>query len=82
MANPENPSLETIPSVVGITPSVSKVTAVSIEAILVVSPEIDLQVLVLPVVEAGPDVLTPVESVCNVSKSSDVIIAPPQSGNE
>ena len=82
MANLENPFLETIPSVIRITPSVSKATAVSTEAILVVSPEIDLQVSVLLVIEVGSDVLTPVEFVCNVSKSSDVIIAPPQTRDE
>ena len=82
MVNPENLFLETSPTVVQTITSVSKATAVSTEAILVVSSEIDLQVSVLLVIEVGSDVLTPVESVCNVSKSSDVIIAPHQTGDE
>ena len=79
MANPENPFLETTPTAVGITPSVFEAITVSAE---VVSSGIDLHVSVSPAVEAVSNVLIPVESVCNVSKSFDVIVDPPQSGNE
>ena len=51
MANLENPSSKTTPTIVGTTPSVFEATSVSVEAIPMVSPEVDLYVSVLPVVE-------------------------------
>ena len=69
MVNAENPVLEMIPIV-------SEATAVPAGIIPIVVPEIT------PIAEAVSNVVIPVESVVNVSKSSDVIIDPPQIGDE
>ena len=71
IVNPDNSSLEAIPTVVQTATAVSEATVVSAEITPMVAPE------VIPVVEAVSDVLIPVESANNVSKSSDVIIDPP-----
>ena len=74
--NAENPSLEMVPTFVETITSVSEAIAVPGEVITMVVPEIT------PVAEAVSDVFILVESADNVSKSSDVIIDPPQTGNE
>ena len=76
IVNPDNPSLEAVLIVVQTATVVFEATAVSAEITPMVTPE------VLPVVEAVSDVLIHVESAKNVSKSSNVIIDPPQIGDE
>ena len=71
IVNPDNPSLEAVLIVVQTATVVSEATAVSVKITPMVTPE------VLPVVKAVSDVLIPVESAKNVSKSSNVIIDPP-----
>ena len=82
MVNPDNPSAEIIPTVVGTIISMSETIAVTSKAIPMDLHEADLSVSGLQVEEAVSDVLIPVESACNVLRSSDVIIAPPQFGDE
>ena len=76
VVNPDNPSLGAIPTVIQTATAISEATTVSAEITSMGTPE------VIPVVEAVSDVLIPVESAENVFKTSDVIIDPPQIGDE